>query len=119
MESKTIYFRVGVVILSGLAMLAALIVWVGSDAFRSAGRPFETYFAESVQGLEVGSPVRFRGVPIGRVTQIAMAYVFSVPLNIHALVGAANPAEFKANLEASEVRLTPAEVAWLELRSDE
>jgi aryl-alcohol dehydrogenase-like predicted oxidoreductase len=53
------------------------------------------------------------------VTQIAMAYVFSVPLNIHALVGAANPAEFKANLEASEVRLTPAEVAWLELRSDE
>ncbi|WP_144299679.1 MlaD family protein [Elioraea rosea] len=73
MESKTIYFRVGVVILSGLAMLAALIVWVGSDAFRSAGRPFETYFAESVQGLEVGSPVRFRGVPIGRVTQISMA----------------------------------------------
>lgn len=73
MESKAIYFRVGLVILSGLAMIAALIVWVGAEAFRSAGRPFETYFAESVQGLEQGAPVRFRGVPIGRVTQISMA----------------------------------------------
>jgi aryl-alcohol dehydrogenase-like predicted oxidoreductase len=53
------------------------------------------------------------------VTQIAMSYVFSVPLNIHALVGAATPAEFKANLEASETKLTPNEVAWLELRTDE
>jgi aryl-alcohol dehydrogenase-like predicted oxidoreductase len=53
------------------------------------------------------------------VTQIAMAYVFSVPLNIFALVGSATPDEFKANVEASEVKLTPAEIAWLELRSDE
>jgi ABC-type transporter Mla subunit MlaD len=73
MESKAIYFRVGIVVLSGLAILGALIVWVGSEAFRAAGRPFETYFAESVQGLEVGAGVRFRGVPIGRVTAISMA----------------------------------------------
>ncbi|RIK39661.1 MAG: aldo/keto reductase [Chloroflexi bacterium] len=52
------------------------------------------------------------------VTQIAMAYVFSVPLNIFALVGCATPDEFKANLQASEVKLTPQEVAWLELRSE-
>lgn len=73
MESKAIYFRVGLVILSGLAVIAALVVWVGAEAFRAAGRPFETYFAESVQGLEQGAQVRFRGVPIGRVTQISMA----------------------------------------------
>jgi paraquat-inducible protein B len=72
-EPKAIYFRVGLVILSGLAMIAALIVWVGAEAFRSAGRPFETYFAESVQGLDVGAQVRFRGVPIGRVSEISMA----------------------------------------------
>jgi paraquat-inducible protein B len=73
MDQKAIYFRVGVVILSGIAMIAALILWVGSDMFRAKGRQFETYFAESVQGLDVGAPVRFRGVPIGRVTEIAMA----------------------------------------------
>jgi paraquat-inducible protein B len=73
MEQKTIYFRVGVVILAGLAMIAGLILWVGSDMFRAKGRQFETYFAESVQGLDVGAPVRFRGVSIGRVTSISMA----------------------------------------------
>jgi aryl-alcohol dehydrogenase-like predicted oxidoreductase len=52
------------------------------------------------------------------VTQIAMAYVFSVPLNIHALVGCQTPEEFRDNHVASETRLTPAEIAWLELRSD-
>jgi aryl-alcohol dehydrogenase-like predicted oxidoreductase len=52
------------------------------------------------------------------VTQIAVAYVFSVPLNVFALVGCVTPAEFAANHTASELRLTPTEVAWLELRSD-
>lgn len=73
MEQKAIYLRVGVVVLSGLAMLAGLVLWVGSDLFRAAGKRFETYFAESVQGLDVGAAVRFRGVPIGRVTEIVMA----------------------------------------------
>jgi aryl-alcohol dehydrogenase-like predicted oxidoreductase len=52
------------------------------------------------------------------VPQIATAYVLSVPLNIHALVGCNNAAEYAANVEASEMKLTPQEIAWLELRSD-
>jgi len=52
------------------------------------------------------------------VPQIAMAYVVSQPLNIFALVGCQNRDEFKANVEALKMRLTPEEIAWLELRSD-
>lgn len=51
--------------------------------------------------------------------QIATAYVLNQPLNAFALVGCATPDEFRANHEASELKLTPAEIAWLELRSDE
>jgi aryl-alcohol dehydrogenase-like predicted oxidoreductase len=50
--------------------------------------------------------------------QVALAYVLSQPLNIFALVGCQSGAEFKANMEASQVRLTPAEIAWLELKSE-
>lgn len=50
--------------------------------------------------------------------QIALAYVLSQPLNIFALVGCQSGAEFRANVEASEVRLSPEEMAWLDLRSD-
>ena len=52
------------------------------------------------------------------VPQIATAYVLSVPLNIFALVGCNNAAEFADNVAASNVRLTLQEIAWLELRSD-
>ncbi len=52
------------------------------------------------------------------IPQVATAYVLSQPLNIFALVGCHSGAEFKANLEASEMRLTPEEMAWLDLRRD-
>jgi aryl-alcohol dehydrogenase-like predicted oxidoreductase len=52
------------------------------------------------------------------IPQIATAYVLSVPLNIFALVGCNNAAEFAANVAASELKLTPQEIAWLELRSE-
>jgi aryl-alcohol dehydrogenase-like predicted oxidoreductase len=52
------------------------------------------------------------------VPQIATAYVLSVPLNIFALVGCNHASEYAANVEASSLKLTPQEIAWLELRSD-
>jgi aryl-alcohol dehydrogenase-like predicted oxidoreductase len=46
--------------------------------------------------------------------QIAMSYVMSQPLNIFALVGCQTPQEFKANLDAANVKLTQDEMEWLE-----
>ncbi|MFQ5515052.1 MAG: MlaD family protein [Myxococcota bacterium] len=55
----------------GLAFLALL--WLGTAGF--GGRTIEvvSYFNESVQGLDVGSAVKFRGVRIGHVSRIAIA----------------------------------------------
>ncbi|MDQ4075520.1 MAG: aldo/keto reductase [Chloroflexota bacterium] len=50
--------------------------------------------------------------------QIALAYVFNQPLNIFALVGCHSGEEFRANIEAAEVHLSPQEMAWLDLRSE-
>jgi aryl-alcohol dehydrogenase-like predicted oxidoreductase len=50
--------------------------------------------------------------------QVALAYVMSQPLNLFALVGCANGEEFAANARALETELTPAECAWLDLRSE-
>lgn len=51
--------------------------------------------------------------------QIATAYVLSQPLNIFALVGCRTGDEFRENVASAALRLTPAEIAWLELRQDE
>ena len=37
----------------------------------------ETYFNESVQGLEVGSKVMFRGVMVGNVSRLTFTYAVS------------------------------------------
>jgi len=52
--------------------VAALLVF-GSDLFSRAGPMLETYIDESVQGLDVGAPLKYRGVKIGRVEQIGFA----------------------------------------------
>ena len=46
--------------------------------------------------------------------QIALAYVMSQPLNIFALVGCNNVGEFRDNVAALSLKLTPEQLAWLE-----
>lgn len=72
MDGRGAYFRVGLLILAGLGLLIGLVVFLSGNRFRE-GLSFESYFAESVQGLEVGAPVKFRGVTLGRVNDIALA----------------------------------------------
>jgi aryl-alcohol dehydrogenase-like predicted oxidoreductase len=48
------------------------------------------------------------------VPQVALAYVLDQPLEVFALVGCNTGEEFRANLEAGTVGLTPDELAWLE-----
>jgi aryl-alcohol dehydrogenase-like predicted oxidoreductase len=50
--------------------------------------------------------------------QIATAYVTHYPLNVFALIGSSTPDEFRANLDALDLELTPQEMAYLELKAD-
>ena len=63
--------RVGLFILGGIGLLVAL-VWYLGGARTGSGPLFESYFSESVQGLEVGATVKFRGVTIGRVAELGL-----------------------------------------------
>lgn len=74
MSKKMSHFRLGIFIVVAVAILVALIVSVGGG---NALRPkvmVETYFDESVQGLDIGSKVRYRGVVIGAVSRISFTY---------------------------------------------
>ena len=75
--------RIGVFALVGLALLAAAVVVVfGVQAFKPSDRAV-MQFSGSVYGLQVGSPVVFRGVRVGRVQSIDVAHDegrFAVPV---------------------------------------
>ena len=62
----------------GLFVVGALILAVigvgalGSSRLFESRTIFISYFDESVNGLDVGAPVKFKGVPIGEVTDIKL-----------------------------------------------
>ncbi len=71
MEMRAAYVRVGLLVVAGI-VLALAVIWFLSGSRIRQGTELETYFTESVQGLQVGSNVQYRGVTLGRVTQIGL-----------------------------------------------
>jgi ABC-type transporter Mla subunit MlaD len=72
-NARRIQLSVGLMVVVGLALLVGFVLFLTQNRTSTNDVIFETYIRESVQGLEVGSPVRYRGVAVGRVTEIALA----------------------------------------------
>lgn len=72
METRANHLWVGAVTLVLLVGLAAFIVWIARLG-EGAQDEFDIFYAQSVDGLANGSQVSFAGVPVGQVTEIALA----------------------------------------------
>jgi ABC-type transporter Mla subunit MlaD len=70
--SRGLYLRVGILILAGIALGIGFLLFLTAGRISATSTTFETYLRESVTGLEVGAPVRFRGVQLGRVSEIGL-----------------------------------------------
>ncbi len=72
METRANNLWVGAVTLLLLAALAVFIVWI---ARLGQGRQdeYDIFYGQSVSGLANGSQVSYAGVPVGQVTEIALA----------------------------------------------
>ena len=64
------YFKVGLFALTGLVLMVLAVILFGAGRFLEQQVLMETYIDESVQGLDVGSPVKHRGVRVGSVESI-------------------------------------------------
>ncbi len=71
-SSKPHYFVIGLFVLAAAALGIGGIIAVSSDMLRSPEYFIETYVDESVQGIDVGTPFKFRGVKVGAVSDITM-----------------------------------------------
>ncbi len=64
-------FRLGLFILGAIAALIIVLVVMGTGNLLRPTTAIETYIDGSVQGLDVGAPIKFRGVTIGDVTRLS------------------------------------------------
>lgn len=71
-ESRRLQLRVGLLVVVGLALAVGFALFFTASRLGGSALVFETYVQESVQGLDVGAPVRYRGVAIGRVSFIGL-----------------------------------------------
>src|SRR5690242_4524793 len=65
---------VGAFVLGGLALAATAAAMFGDFSLFSRTVPAVVVFQDAINGLSVGAPVTFRGVPIGSVESIGIAY---------------------------------------------
>lgn len=73
MASQKTKLAVGLFVASGIGITVLAIIWLGMSRFLEKGNYYVTYFNESVQGLDTDSPVKYRGVSIGRVAKVSVA----------------------------------------------
>lgn len=73
MSAQTKYFKLGAFVLAAIAVAVGAVIVLGAGTLMRKKVMVETYMDESVQGLDVGAPVKFRGVTVGRLEKIEFA----------------------------------------------
>ena len=78
MASQRTKFAVGLFVACGVGIAILATIWLGMSHYFEKGQYYAVYFDESVQGLNKDSPVKYRGVQIGRVASIGVAPDFKL-----------------------------------------
>jgi paraquat-inducible protein B len=68
------HIRLGAFILGGFVIAFIFVIAFGGGYWWRPRVQMETYFNESVQGIDVGSPLKYRGVTVGEVSRIGFTY---------------------------------------------
>jgi paraquat-inducible protein B len=74
MSLRANYYKLGLFVIGAVFALVAILLIIGSGRWFTPKLTVETYFNESVQGLDIGSKLKYRGVEIGSVTRISFTY---------------------------------------------
>ena len=70
METRASDVVVGTFVLALTAAAFGVVLFLTRTSFEDTPKTYMSYFTGSVTGLQVGSPVRYRGVPVGSVNDI-------------------------------------------------
>src|SRR5262245_8040268 len=70
--NKLSYFKVGLFVIAASVIAVIGVILLGVGSVFEKNTLVETYIDESVQGLDVGSPVKFRCVPSVKVEKLSL-----------------------------------------------
>jgi phospholipid/cholesterol/gamma-HCH transport system substrate-binding protein len=70
MNNKVNYTMVGILVLVGFALLLSFTYWMLKPSSDAETQKYLIYFDESVFGLNMDAPVKFRGITVGKVVDL-------------------------------------------------
>ncbi len=70
MNNKVNYTIVGILVLVGIFLLAGFSYWLLKPQKQEQTQTYLIYFNESVLGLNIDAPVKYRGISVGKVTNL-------------------------------------------------
>jgi len=70
MNNKVNYTLIGIAVLVGLAMMFGFAYWMLKPSSSEDTQRYRIYFNESVFGLNLDAPVKYRGITVGKVTRL-------------------------------------------------
>jgi paraquat-inducible protein B len=70
MQAKNYYLSIGIFVIGALAIIVAGIVALGGGGVMTEKHKYVMFFERSIQGLQVGAPVKIKGAKVGEVTDI-------------------------------------------------
>lgn len=73
MSAPTNHWKLGAFVMGSVVLAAICVAVLGARAFQTQTVSYRSYFDEQVTGLQIGSPISFRGVKIGDVSGIDIA----------------------------------------------
>ncbi len=74
MNEQTRRLHTGIFLTGGLLLVLAILFFLGGRDLFARKLKISTYFEESVQGLSRGAAVKYRGAPIGTVSDISIIF---------------------------------------------
>ena len=72
MSAKANYFKLGLFIIIAVVLAIVAVLVLGAGRLFQKKFIIETYLDQTVQGVQVGSKVKYRGVPIGNIKRISI-----------------------------------------------
>lgn len=86
MKTKISPAIIGTFVIGAFALGVIALLTFGGVSFFAKPQRFVVYFDESIHGLTLGSPVKLRGVPVGRVVDLNVRYDEKSNLSVVAVV---------------------------------
>ncbi|MDD5158246.1 MlaD family protein [Sulfurimonas sp.] len=72
MNNKVNYGLVGFLVLIGISLMLGFGYWLLKPAKEAEVQKYSIYFSESILGLNIDAPVKYRGISVGKVVKLSI-----------------------------------------------